>query len=451
MLFGKKNDKIANEKTIYETRPNMLFGCKKAIFGVILLIIVLSIASPIISYIGNMQVYLISYINIGLTRYSAIALFLIILILIAYIIWQLLSWYSVSYTLTDRRIIVKKGLLNTKKSYMPYNTIQDINVSQNIIEKIVGIGTVAIYSAYDNNQMEIADISNPGEVEDILFEQMNTFRFNPRPYPDYDNQYESRPRRFFKNKSNKNNSKFSRKGNPPRNLFEEEGYGVDEEYRPYLNDDTPDYVNGPGYHGNSREDYYDEPHERIDYYEGDDYYSRDYDRQYKNSQYEYSIANDYPSRESRSYHSPNDYEYYPEDLNYENNSRKYKKYDYEYYDDGDLERNIDSAMNNLDDSYKFEGYRKSSYEDGQDYYSYEDYGYDDSEDYYNERYNQSKQMDSQDYHDDYRQSRYGESEPYYNDYDEMDHYLEKEKKKESKKKDYNSQKIVQRHFDKFRK
>ena len=44
MLFNK-DDKITNEKTIYQTKPNMLLGCKKAIFGVILLIVVLSVAS----------------------------------------------------------------------------------------------------------------------------------------------------------------------------------------------------------------------------------------------------------------------------------------------------------------------------------------------------------------------------------------------------------------------
>ena len=76
MLFNK-NDKIANERIIYETRPNMILGCKKAILGIILLIIILSVASPVISYIGNMQVYLISYINVGLTHYTAIALFVL--------------------------------------------------------------------------------------------------------------------------------------------------------------------------------------------------------------------------------------------------------------------------------------------------------------------------------------------------------------------------------------
>ena len=62
MLFNR-NDKITNEKTIYQTKPNMLLGCKKAIFGVILLVVVLSVASPIIAFIGEMQVYLISYVK----------------------------------------------------------------------------------------------------------------------------------------------------------------------------------------------------------------------------------------------------------------------------------------------------------------------------------------------------------------------------------------------------
>ena len=406
MLFNK-NDKIANERIIYETRPNMILGCKKAILGIILLIVILSVASPVISYIGNMQVYLISYINVGLTYYTAIALFVIIFILILYIIWQLLSWYSISYTLTDRRIIVKKGLLNTKKSYMPYNTIQDINTSQNIIERLLNIGTVSIFSAYDNNQMEIANISSPGEVEEILFDEMNRFRFNDRSSNDFNNQYDEYPPRNLRKSSKKHkkhNHRFNKRKNPPRNLFEEEGYS-DDEYRPYMNEEIPDnYYEERQYSGN----YYEEPQ---------------YDNNYEE---EYSSANDYYKEQNHS-KGQNNYEYYPEDLNYQNNShKKYKKYDYEYYDgDNNLERNIDSAMKNLDGSYKFEGYNDN---------------YDDSSSY-NEEYNNQE---------------YEDSEPYYNDYDEMDYYLDENRndftKKESKNKSFDDRNtIVQRHFDKFKK
>ena len=134
-----------------------------------------------------MQVYLISQIQLPLTRYAAIAFFVIILVIVTYIIWQIISWYSIEYTLTDSRIIVKTGVISTKKNYMPYSTIQDINTSQNIIERIFQIGTVSVFSAYDNNQLELKNISNPSEIEDMIFSNMSGFRSFQTPPKQYNN------------------------------------------------------------------------------------------------------------------------------------------------------------------------------------------------------------------------------------------------------------------------
>ena len=171
MLFNR-NDGKANERILYKTKPNMILGCKKAIYGLVLLGIVLFVSPMMIQFIGKMQVYLISQIKLPLTRYTAIAIFVIILIIILYIIWQLLSWYAMEYTLTDSRIIIKSGLLSTKKTYMPYATIQDVNTSQNILERLFNVGSVSVFSAYDNNEMELKNISNPSEAEEIIFSRI---------------------------------------------------------------------------------------------------------------------------------------------------------------------------------------------------------------------------------------------------------------------------------------
>lgn len=186
MLFNK-NENNTNERIIHKTKSNMLFGCKKAIYGFILLIIVLCVSPGIIQFIAKMQVYLISQIQLPLTRYAAIAFFVIILVIVTYIIWQTISWYSIEYTLTDSRIIVKTGVISTKKNYMPYSTIQDINTSQNIIERIFQIGTVSVFSAYDNNQLELKNISNPSEIEDMIFSNMGGFRSFQTPPRKYNN------------------------------------------------------------------------------------------------------------------------------------------------------------------------------------------------------------------------------------------------------------------------
>ena len=171
MLFGNNDDNL-RDRVIYKTKPNMLLGCKKAIYGIILLVIILFISPMVIKFIGEMQVYLISHIKLSLTRYAAIAFFVIILIDVVYIIWQLIGWYSLEYTLTDSRVMIKSGVLSTKKNYMPYATIQDVNTSQSIVARMLNVGSVSLYSAYDNNQMELKNISKPSEVEEMIFSRM---------------------------------------------------------------------------------------------------------------------------------------------------------------------------------------------------------------------------------------------------------------------------------------
>lgn len=113
MLFN--NDGQSGDRVLYKTKPNMILGCKKAIYGIIILVLILIISPAVIEFIGGMQVYLISYVKLSLTRYAAIAFFLLILIDVIYIIWQLVGWYSKEYILTDSKIIIKSGVLSTKK------------------------------------------------------------------------------------------------------------------------------------------------------------------------------------------------------------------------------------------------------------------------------------------------------------------------------------------------
>lgn len=290
MLFSK-NDSRPNERILYQTKPNMILGCKKAIFGVVLLGIVLFVSPLIIKFIGEMQVYLISHIKLSLTRYTAIGLFVIILIIVIYIIWQLVAWNSIEYTLTDSRVIVKSGVLSTKKNYMPYATIQDVNTSQNIIAKLFNVGSVSIFSAYDNNLMELANISNPSKVEEIIFSnivqprgfqpqaprvyQRDSFSQNSYYDDDYYDEFEpitpvthenySNPRReyeYYPEDFNLNDN--------PRHSYEYEPYG--DEYE-ITRDKRP--------RGPSKGSYYNEIRDEYSY-GGDEYYQNNDSELYYN-------------------------------------------------------------------------------------------------------------------------------------------------------------------------
>ena len=298
MLFNKNNAN-SNDRVIYQTKPHMLLGCKKAVYGIVFLAIILIISPIAIKFIGEMQVYLISQIKLSLTRYVAIAFFVIIFIDIIYIIWQLVEWNSTEYMLTNFKIIVKSGVLSTKKNYMPYTTIQDVNTTQNIFAKIFNVGTVSVFSAYDNNEMELKNIFNPSEVEEILFSKIMEARNIPMSQPrnfsqnrsyyhndeeyydefepitpiDYENSYQRRNYEYYPENSEVNRNRHNYNYYPENSEVNRNHHNY--EYEPYDNE----YVRSSNSY--NQDNYYNEIRDEYAYVD-DDYYSDDTSEIYYN-------------------------------------------------------------------------------------------------------------------------------------------------------------------------
>ncbi len=171
-MFGKDKKEEFHEKILYEAQPNIFVYSKGILISMFVLGFLFFLYSAGIQYIGNMNVYLIESTKVPMTRYFAIAVFILIMIVLLYIILKLLIWTSIKYTITESRVIVEKGILLQKKNYMPFNTIQDVSRSQSLLGKIFSVGTITLYSAYDGKDMELKDVSSPKKIEDIIFENM---------------------------------------------------------------------------------------------------------------------------------------------------------------------------------------------------------------------------------------------------------------------------------------
>ena len=171
-MFGKDNKEEFHEKILYEAQPNIFVYSKGILISMFVLGFLFFLYSAGISFIGNMNVYLIETTKVPITRYFAIAIFILIMVVIAYIIIKLLIWTSIKYTITENRVIVEKGILLQKQNSMPFNTIQDVSRSQSLLGKIFSVGTITLYSAYDGKDLELSDVSSPKKVENIIFENM---------------------------------------------------------------------------------------------------------------------------------------------------------------------------------------------------------------------------------------------------------------------------------------
>ncbi len=85
-----------------------------------------------------------------------------------WILWNILSWRSENYTLTNQRVMVKTGVIRKKSVYMHYDKIQDIIVSQSLMERISYSGDIEIFGGHDRTSLILEDIPNPGEVENMI-------------------------------------------------------------------------------------------------------------------------------------------------------------------------------------------------------------------------------------------------------------------------------------------
>ncbi len=63
------------------------------------------------------------------------------------LLWRLLAWLARSYVLTDARLLVGKGVLGRAAGDVPLRNIQRTTMTQTVLERALGLGTIGISTA----------------------------------------------------------------------------------------------------------------------------------------------------------------------------------------------------------------------------------------------------------------------------------------------------------------
>ena len=164
----RKNVTHPGERVLYETRPKLVINMKSMFIKLVILILLLHFFGPIVSAAASLQSYLVNFVQVPLVEAVTVLFLLIILVLLLWIIWDVLSWRAILYILTDRRVMVKRGLIRKERVYMHYNKIQDISASQSLAERILRSGDIEIFGGHERTTLILENIPDPGKVEDML-------------------------------------------------------------------------------------------------------------------------------------------------------------------------------------------------------------------------------------------------------------------------------------------
>lgn len=156
------------EKVLFETRPRSPLYLGSTIFKIIILFLLLYFFRSILALTATVQYELVNYIQIPLVTWTAYFLLLVLFLLFLWILWEIANWRATQYILTTQRVMIKKGIFRKRKIYMPYNMIQDINISQRLLERLFKAGDIEISGGHEHTQVVIEDTPNPSRMENTI-------------------------------------------------------------------------------------------------------------------------------------------------------------------------------------------------------------------------------------------------------------------------------------------
>jgi len=91
------------------------------------------------------------------------------LIILRWAIWPWVVWWNQVYAITNRRLILRSGVLNRQGHDMPLSRLNDVSFEHNVIERMLGAGTLIVESAGERGQLTLNDIPKVEVVQRTLY------------------------------------------------------------------------------------------------------------------------------------------------------------------------------------------------------------------------------------------------------------------------------------------
>jgi membrane protein YdbS with pleckstrin-like domain len=109
---------------------------------------------------------------------SGVALAAAVVAVPVLILWSLvpfLAWISSTYTVTNRRLITRHGVLTRTGRDIPLFRINDVAYKMGLLDRLLGCGTLIVSDATENAGVVLPDIPHVEQVQlqisDLLFTQ----------------------------------------------------------------------------------------------------------------------------------------------------------------------------------------------------------------------------------------------------------------------------------------
>lgn len=153
------SEKLLNEgeHVVVSTRTHP----KALLLPLLALLVFLAIAVFVDRAVDNDTVGLVVWVVAGLG-------------IVWFFLWPLLVWLTASYTITNRRLITRTGVITRKGHDIPLTRVSDVAYELGLIDRILGCGTLIISDASTHGMVRLPDIPRVEETQRRLNELLHT-------------------------------------------------------------------------------------------------------------------------------------------------------------------------------------------------------------------------------------------------------------------------------------
>jgi uncharacterized membrane protein YdbT with pleckstrin-like domain len=111
--------------------------------------------------------------SLGSGSVSKVLRYVILVVALVIVVWwsvrPILAWITTRYVVTNRRVLVRNGVMARNGRDVPLTRVNDVSFSRSIVERMFGSGTLTIESAGDRGQVVLTDVPSVEAVQRDIY------------------------------------------------------------------------------------------------------------------------------------------------------------------------------------------------------------------------------------------------------------------------------------------
>ncbi|HET7310544.1 MAG TPA: PH domain-containing protein [Mycobacteriales bacterium] len=88
-----------------------------------------------------------------------------VLVLLRWSLWPFLKWLTTRYVLTNRRVVIRSGVLSRSGRDIPLTRVNDVSFRHSVIDRMLRCGTLTIESAGEQGQVVLPEVPDVESVQ----------------------------------------------------------------------------------------------------------------------------------------------------------------------------------------------------------------------------------------------------------------------------------------------